>query len=195
MIYFLIIISFLAGSTPFGFIIAKLYKGIDIRQHGSGNSGATNVFRVLGPVPGIIAFIFDFLKGYLPVLIAQVYFKDLNAVYLLVIGLAAISGHIFTPFFGFKGGKGVATGAGAFFALLPVITLLGALVFGLTFAISRYVSLSSLFAVIFIAAMVWVTDKPISFSLFVTLTAILVIYSHRSNIKRLLNGTENKFKK
>ena len=195
MVYLYILLSYLFGSIPFGYIVAKLANGVDIRNHGSGNTGATNVFRVVGPAGGITVFILDCLKGFLPVALAGYFFKDLSSVYLLLAGLAAIAGHMFTPFLGFKGGKGVATGAGVFLALLPVITLFGALVFAIVFAFSRYVSLSSICAGVFVPIASWATGKPAGISIFTTLAAILIIYAHRSNIQRLLNGTENRFKK
>ena len=195
MILLYILASFLFGAIPSGFIVTKIAKGVDIRKFGSGNPGATNVFRVVGPAGGITVFILDCLKGFLPVALAGYFFIDLNSFYLLLAGLAAIAGHMFTPFLGFKGGKGVATGTGVFLALLPVITLFGALVFAVIFAFTRYVSLSSMCAGVFVPIASWASGQPLEISIFTTLTAILIIYAHRSNIQRLLNGTENRFKK
>lgn len=194
MRYFFILIAFLFGSIPFGYIIAKLFKGIDIREHGSGNPGATNVFRVVGPVAGVTAFIFDCLKGFLPVILTSHFFPETGSVYLIFVGLASISGHLYTPFLGFKGGKGVATGTGVYLALMPGLTLIGALVFIVTFALSRYVSLSSIIGGLSVAVIAWAIKMPFSISVFATLTEILIIYTHRANIQRLLNGTENRFK-
>lgn len=195
MIYLLVVFSFLLGAVPFGYITVKLVKGTDIRQFGSGNSGATNVFRVAGPAFGIAVFVLDCFKGFLPVVLASSIMGGTNELYPIIAGLAAISGHIYTPFLGFKGGKGVATGAGVFLGLMPGLTLLGVAVFVISFAISRYVSLSSIIAALFVAVLVWVTKEPLSISLFATLTVMLIIFTHRANIRRLLNGTENRFKK
>jgi len=193
MVYVYVLISYLFGSVPYGYIIAKLFKNIDIRDFGSGNPGATNVFRVAGPRLGVIVFALDCLKGFLPVIGATYFFGNSNYAVALLAGLAAIAGHIFTPFLKFRGGKGVATGTGVFLALLPLITLAGALVFLAVFLVGRYVSLSSIIAGVCVCALSWVARKPIGVCVFATATAILIIYTHRSNISRLLNGTENRF--
>ncbi|MFC1501642.1 glycerol-3-phosphate 1-O-acyltransferase PlsY [Elusimicrobiota bacterium] len=193
MVLFIFFIgAYIVGSIPFSYITAKLFKGIDIREHGSGNPGATNVFRVLGPIPGITAFTFDILKGFLPVLFAVQYFGTENLKFSILVGLAAIVGHVYTVFLKFKGGKGVATATGVFLALLPINTLIGIAIFTIMFAITKYVSTSSIIAGISFAILSWVTKQDPIISVFATLVAVLIIYTHRSNIKRLISGKENK---
>jgi len=195
--------AYLAGSIPFGYWAGKL-KGIDIRQHGSGNIGATNVIRVLGKGIGIPVFILDMLKGFLPTLLAQ---QDLPAfgastelATLIAVCCAAASvlGHNFTPWLGFKGGKGVATSAGALLGLAPWALLAGMVMWLLVFKVSRYVALASIMAAIFIpltmaimmaSAHQW---NGILLGLGVAL-CLMVIIRHRSNISRLMAGTENRF--
>jgi glycerol-3-phosphate acyltransferase PlsY len=184
--------AYLAGSIPASFLIAKLAKGIDIRQHGSGNPGATNVFRVAGPVPGIFAFIADFLKGFLPVYFAWNAFGHGRLGIVLLIGLCAILGHMYTIFLNFKGGKGVATGAGVFAALVPIPTVCAFAVFGAVFALTRYVSLGSIIAAAAFAAFTWVLREPVILSIFSTVIAAAIIYKHRTNIQSLIAGTERK---
>ncbi|MGA2090686.1 MAG: glycerol-3-phosphate 1-O-acyltransferase PlsY [Endomicrobiales bacterium] len=186
----LCIFSYLLGSIPVSFLLGKLLKGIDIRQHGSGNPGATNVFRVLGPVPGIVTFVLDALKGFVPVAIAvHMAGNELSA---LIAGLCAILGHMYTLFLGFKGGKGVATSAGVFGALLPGPTALALATFAIVFALFRYVSLGSIAAALVLPLCAWYVDSFSIKTLCAALVAVIIIYKHRSNIRRLIDGTENK---
>ncbi len=184
----LIISSFLLGSIPFGYLIA-LIKGIDIRKYGSGNVGATNVARVLGKKYGIAVYVLDFLKGFIPTLIAVKNFGIENWV-TTAVGLSAILGHMFSPFLRFKGGKGVATSSGVLLALSP---LLGVLALALWFVIykkSGFVSLGSIlsaFAVMYIAGSL---GYPTNVLLLVGLVAVLVLVKHKSNVERLLEGRE-----
>jgi glycerol-3-phosphate acyltransferase PlsY len=193
MIVICIIAAYIVGSIPTGYLITLAVKGIDIRQHGSGNPGATNVFRVAGPVPGAITFIIDFLKGFVPVILAVRYFGSAFEIYWILIGLAALSGHMWTIFLGFKGGKGVATGAGVFFALLPVPTAAAFVMFWIVFFITRYVSVASITAAILLPVFSFLTHKPLSISVFAACAAVLIIFRHRSNISKLFNGTESGF--
>jgi len=202
-IIFIIIISYLLGSIPFGIIITRLWKGIDIREHGSKNPGATNVYRVLGPVPALIVLILDIGKGLVATLwLSRISIGQpiLNPVSLMILaGIAVILGHTFPIFAGFKGGKGVATGLGVLISLAPFETVLALLLFLIIVGITRYVSLGSLssasFILLALAFEKYYLHKPISLELLITVMVLtfFIFYTHRSNIKRLLNGTENKF--
>ena len=185
--------AYLVGSIPASLLVARIAKGIDIRQHGSGNPGATNVYRVCGPVPGIIAFAADFLKGFLPVLLALRYLGNGNPLSALAVGLACILGHVFTVFLRFKGGKGVATGAGVFFALLPLPALFAFILFWVIFFLTGYISLSSIAAAVFLPAYCWISRVPTAVSIVVTAVAAIIIYRHRTNIRNLIEGKEYKF--
>jgi glycerol-3-phosphate acyltransferase PlsY len=193
----------LAGSIPFGFLAGKM-RGIDIRKHGSGNIGATNVFRTLGKGPGITVFVLDALKGFGAARLAIAFWPDgsggvspeLAGIFAAV---AAILGHNFTPWLGFKGGKGIATSAGALLGLLPLAVLGGAVVWGVVFFLSRYVSLASIAAAAALPLITWLlfrygngTGAQVWFALAI---GVLAIWRHRSNIIRLLQGTENRFEK
>ncbi len=182
IIFFL---SFLSGSVMFGFLIPKI-KGIDIREHGSGNPGATNVVRVLGKKWGILVFILDFLKAAIPVY----FFK-----YKYVAAAGAILGHVFTPWLGFKGGKGVACTVGAMFVISPVATISGALVFWIVKRITGIVSIASFIMSLSFVLVLYFTNKSnfgrteAVFSIFIIL---LILWTHRENWKRLIKGEELK---
>lgn len=194
--------AFLCGSVPFGYWAGKL-KGLDIRQHGSGNIGATNVIRVCGKGIGIPVFILDMIKGLVPVLLpswmlagTEVTGSLLSAT-AVVCGLAAILGHMFTPWLGFKGGKGVATAAGVLLGIAPIAMLVALGAWLLFFFTSRYVSLASMAAAIAVPvtmAVQMATTKSWDGVLlgFGILLAILVVVRHRTNIHRLMAGTESR---
>jgi glycerol-3-phosphate acyltransferase PlsY len=194
--------AFLCGSVPFGYWAGKL-KGLDIRQHGSGNIGATNVIRVCGKGIGIPVFILDMIKGLVPVLLpswmlagTEVTGSLLSAA-AVVCGLAAILGHMFTPWLGFKGGKGVATAAGVLLGIAPIAMLVALGAWLLFFFTSRYVSLASMAAAIAVPvtmAVQMATAKSWDGVLlgFGILLAILVVVRHRANIQRLMAGTESR---
>jgi glycerol-3-phosphate acyltransferase PlsY len=196
-------IGFLCGSIPFGYWAGKL-KGVDIRQHGSGNIGATNVIRVCGKPIGIPVFILDMLKGFLPVMWVKASFAsnpapgmDLASAAAVLTGFAAILGHTFTPWLGFKGGKGVATATGVLVGIAPVAMLAGLAVWLAAFFSTRYVSLASMLAAVTVpvtmAVMMGRSGRWDGVLLgFGVLVALLVILRHRANIKRLLAGTENR---
>ncbi len=205
-ILLLIVISYLLGSFPTAIIAGKILKNIDIREHGSGNAGATNVFRVLGWKAALVVLLIDMIKGFVPVFFIAPAFQpnpDVLIYFQLTAAITAILGHIFTIFAGFKGGKGVGTSAGAFLGLAPVPLLLALLSFIIIVAITRYVSLGSLTAsLIFILALLgqrFVFAQNVSPMLIYLSLAIvaLIWFAHRSNIKRLLQGNENRleFKK
>lgn len=201
----LIILAYLAGAFPSALLAGRLARGIDIRRYGSGNMGATNVFRVLGPRWGIVVAMCDVIKGFAPPFLL-VYpassFSTIDSLYLQIIfGLATVLGHVLTIFAGFRGGKGVLTGLGVLFALLPVEALIAVLVFGVVFAAFRIVSLGSLLATVALCAVLlvekYVFNFPVRSEMVLTCVflLVLVLITHRSNIKRLLAGTEPTFKK
>ena len=185
--------AYLIGSIPFGLLIAKT-KGLDIRKQGSGNIGATNVLRCLGKPLGITCFVLDVLKGYLPAFVFPMVGKigaDFPSIGILF-GAAAILGHNFPIFLKFKGGKGIATSAGVLLGVAPLAVGLGILTWAIIFFISGYVSLGSIIAALVVAIIGWLR-YDITTALALTLLGALAIYRHRENIKRLINGTENKF--
>lgn len=179
------------GSIPFGYIIAKLCKGIDIRVHGSGNVGATNVFRVAGPTFGIISFILDFFKGFIAFYIGLKLF-NINEVNLLLLSSFVIIGHDFSPFLKFKGGKGVATTIGVITTFNYKIALFITLVWIIVLILSGYVSLASIAGYISVPIFIIIFSPSIQNILFSIIASALGITRHSSNIKRLLNHTEHK---
>ena len=201
-----VIVSYLFGSFPTAILAGKLLKKIDIRDYGSGNAGATNVFRVLGWKAGLSVLLIDMLKGFIPVFFIAPYFQpnpDTVIYYQVAAAVAAIAGHIWTIFAGFKGGKGVGTSAGAFLGLAPLPLLSALLFFVIVVGLTRYVSLGSLLAsLVFLLVlllqkyMFGVAISPVLIYLSIVIV-ILIWFAHRSNIKRLLQGEENKieFKK
>ena len=189
----LLIAAFLAGSIPFGVIIAKLTKGIDPRSAGSGNIGATNVARVAGAKAGLLTLILDISKGAVPVLAARWLFPD-SPTFLIWCGLAAIVGHCLSPFLGFNGGKGVATGAGAFLAINYKAFLLALLVFAVVFAARRIVSLASITSAASMPLWMYLVEKDLTTAATTALISCFIIYRHKDNIKRLLKGEEKPLK-
>lgn len=216
--------AFLLGSIPFGLIIAKA-KGINIREHGSGNIGATNVLRVIGKKHGISCLLLDALKGFIPTVVAisLIHFEGMKnpmsiaalvpyarefpmltaQVFQVVAGLCAILGHNYSPWVGFKGGKGIATSAGVLIAMMPAAIVILILVWGLVFLATRYVSLASIVAAATLPLLtLWGSwfhgkiqngtwNKPLF--VFSLIIAVLAIWKHRSNLARLRNGTEHRF--
>jgi glycerol-3-phosphate acyltransferase PlsY len=179
--------SYFLGSIPFGYLVGKV-KGYDLRKKGSGNIGATNVFRVVGKKEGIFVFILDFLKGFLPV----IYFTDVSVPGGILALLGAIIGHMTTPFLHFKGGKGVATGFGGIVALMPIPALSAFGVWILLVGITRRVSVGSLGAALSLPILYFYLSRPMIKSiLFISiLLAILVVITHRKNIRKLLRKEE-----
>lgn len=197
--FLLILAAYLLGSIPSALIISKIYFGIDIRDYGSGNMGATNTFRVLGPRYGTIVMIMDMAKGALAVglyLLLPHYLHDEWDRTNLMIGLgtAAVLGHIFPIFAGFKGGKGVATLFGMVLAMQPIIAAACVGVFLLVLFLTRYVSLSSILAAVMLPiSVLWIwNEHEILYRAFALLVAVLVIIMHQKNIIRLLRGIENR---
>jgi acyl phosphate:glycerol-3-phosphate acyltransferase len=184
----LIVVGYGLGSIPTGILIARWQAGVDIRQHGSGNIGMTNVLRAVGKGAAVLTLIGDLAKGLVPVLLACAWLASPWAIGL--VALAAISGHLYPLFAGFRGGKGVATSLGAFLPLLPGPLLIACVVFAACVALRRQVSLGSLAAAasLPIAALLW--GSPLAYVLYTLITAALIWYRHGENIQRLLAGTE-----
>ena len=203
----LLIIGYFIGNIETGYIFGKLNK-MDIRNYGSGNAGATNTLRVLGPKAGLIVFFGDFCKSLIPCLVVRYIFRDnvsLSYVYMLYIGLGVVLGHNFPFYLGFKGGKGVASTAGIIMALDIRIAAVCLAIFIVIVAVTRYVSLASIVVMIIFIGMSHMLVKtsygfidgtsPMEFRLLVVVIGFLSIFMHRANIKRLLSGTENKIGK
>ena len=191
-----ILASYLLGATPTSYIAGKVGRGIDLREHGSKNLGATNVYRILGWKYAIPVALFDIAKGAIPVLFFAGWAGAAEHPWLPVaLGGAAVLGHMFSPYVSFKGGKGVATAAGMFLALAPVAVLLAIPVWVLCLWLTGYVSLSSIIAVLSVPLSVALLQpgSPYVFWASVALVA-LIIFAHRRNIARLLAGTENRFR-
>lgn len=206
MIWLLIPLAFLTGSIPFGFLLGKL-RGIDIRTEGSGNIGSTNVFRILGRKAGIFCLVLDALKGFLPVFLAQQWVPDntLGDSVEVLTAMACILGHNYSPWIGFKGGKGIATTGGALIALMPAAVVILVLIFIIVTKITKYVSLGSIATGIALPVITalgsyyhvqagdippdgW--NKPLF--LFSLVAGIMAVWKHRSNIVRLRAGTEHR---
>ncbi|MCW8798174.1 MAG: glycerol-3-phosphate 1-O-acyltransferase PlsY [Prosthecochloris sp.] len=219
-------VSYLIGSIPTSIIAGKLLRGIDVRDYGSGNAGGTNAFRVLGWKAGLAVTLLDIVKGAVAAISVVVFFEahplgvmpDINPVALrLIAGLAAVFGHVFTVFAGFRGGKGVSTAAGMMFGIAPVSTLIVLAVFLLTIFVSRYVSVASIIAAIAFPLVILVRKylfdlgegldyyirmfnghvfihDSLDFHLLIfgMIVAFAIIYTHRANIGRLLSGNENR---
>ena len=208
----LILVSYLIGSIPFALIVGKLFKGIDIRNYGSGNLGSTNAIRVLGIPLGLLVQALDIGKGLFAVYIASSFyyghlpfenltpFQDIT-VLKIIAGLSAVLGHTFTVFANFKGGKGINTALGMLISLAPVDVLISIGVFVLILISSGYVSLGSIIASFFFPVVMFIRENYFDVGIygyntlifFSIAVSVLLIYNHRSNIKRLLYGDENRF--
>ena len=208
----IIFISYLVGSIPNSIIVSKLVKGIDIRKHGSGNAGGTNVFRVIGWKWGVLTILLDALKGAIVVVfIARLYldnfpftnitpFDDFTLVQIFC-GVAAVIGHIWTVFAEFKGGKGIATAMGFLLTIITVDMLVAIGIFAIVVYLSRYISLGSIVAAISIPLILIFRENILGDNIpgystilpFVIALVMLVIYTHRANIERLINGSERRF--
>ena len=196
-----ILVAYLIGSIPFGYLIVRGKVGDDIRQSGSGGTGATNVSRRAGKAAGVFTLVLDALKGVIAVLVARTLFAGVGpyADWLAAVaGIAAIVGHIFPVWLSFRGGKGVATGVGVFLVLAPVALLCAGVLFVAIVAVTRFVSLGSIVAAVTIPLFVWlqaVFVEPVA-DLRPLLTAaitgaLLIVFAHRGNIGRLARGTES----
>lgn len=187
--------SYLLGSLPFGYLVGRA-RGIDITKVGSGNTGATNVYRALGKSAGLLVFVLDVAKGFVPVFVARQILKGDPAfdAHSVCIGVTSVLGHSFSPFLKFKGGKGVATGLGVLAAIAPLVAGLGFGTFLLVLAVWRIVSLSSISACVVVIVSLFATAQPLVVCIVFGLIALFVIVRHKSNIKRLLKGEEPKLK-
>ncbi len=186
----LCLIAYLLGSIPFGVIFARLNK-VDLRQHGSGNIGATNVARTLGKKLGVLTLVGDALKGVAAVALADSLLS--NPAHIAFAGLFAFLGHLFPVFLKFRGGKGVATGLGIFLYLMPLPTLASMAVFGISLWMWNFVSLSSIVAAASIPLLALLFSADQAYIALASVVAVLVIIRHHANISRLMNGTENRF--
>ena len=188
----LILLTYFIGAIPSGVWIGKIFKNIDVRDYGSKNSGATNSYRILGAKLGVIVLVMDILKGFVPLYIASKF--DLKYNDLVILGLVAILAHTFSCFISFKGGKGVATSLGVFLFLIPVITLILLVIFILIVYFTKYISLGSITAAFLLPIFTFFTHRDSYLFALSVIIGIFVIYRHKTNISRLLSGTENKFK-
>jgi glycerol-3-phosphate acyltransferase PlsY len=184
-------LSYLAGGIPSGYIVARRLKGIDIREHGSGNPGAANVYRIVGFGAGWATMIFDALKGYLPVLLAGRVFPGLWPA--IACGALAIVGHVWTPFLGFRGGKGVATSSGVFLALMPAPMLFSVAAFVLATALTKHISAGSMCGALTLPVAAFAVGEPRPLALMSVAVSALILVRHTSNFKRLLRGKEAAF--
>lgn len=198
MIYFIFLIAYLMGSIPTSVWIGKVFYNLDIREHGSGNAGTTNTFRVLGKKAGIIVFVVDVVKGVIPVLLPLLVVDSLPEwgdamLYRIICGVLAVVGHIFPVFAGFRGGKGVATSLGIALGLAPIIASICFANFLLVLIISKYVSLSSVSSGIVFALLAWLAfDYGTPFRIFALAAAAMLVITHVKNIGRLIHGNERK---
>lgn len=186
----LLIFSYLFGSIPFSLIISKTFYNIDLREHGSGNVGTTNTFRILGKKAGIVVLILDLLKGAIPVWIAMLVSTDVDFP-VVIFGVVAAIGHVYSIFLKFKGGKAVATGGGAILAAAPFIFLVVLATFLITLKLSKYVSLGSVLAAVALLISVLFTGDLFMIG-FGIILGIIVIVKHISNMRRIKEGTEPK---
>lgn len=193
-LFILIMIAiYLIAAIPTGVLLARLMGGEDVRQKGSGNIGATNVYRVAGKLAGVLTLVGDTLKGFLPLLAFKTWLEP-TPTQLGIASAVAILGHCYPVYLKFKGGKGVATALGIFLVLSPKAVFFALIVFILTVAITRYISLGSVLAALSAPLVILLLNHPQPIFLATLFIAALVIWRHNSNIRRLLDGTENRFK-
>ena len=195
-----ILISYLIGSIPTAFIYGKLDKKIDIRAHGSGNVGATNVFRVLGKKAGTIVLILDIIKGIIPVVLVGDIFGLTQPLQRILLAFCAVAGHNWTIFLGFKGGKGVATSLGVLVGLtikiagLRLVLFITVLIWGMTFLITGFVSVSSLTAAVALPIAMVATAQSLELVAMGVIFCFFIVFRHKGNISRLLSGEEPRVK-
>ena len=197
----LMAIAYILGSIPNAVWIGKVFKGIDVREHRSKNAGSTNAARVLGAKLGIFTLVLDISKGAFPVLLTLLLkaqslenILGISGIDAVLVGICAIVGHSFSVFMKFKGGKAVATTVGVFIVIVPKALLLAAVVFFTVFALTKYVSLSSITGAASLPILVYLLYSDIPYTVFAGVVAFLIIIRHRSNISRLIKGEESKFK-
>ena len=200
MTYYIImaLVAFLAGAFPTSYLAGRLLRGINLREYGSGNLGATNVYRVMGLRPAVIVLAVGMFKGFAPVFWLPPFAGQIDLIALkVVLGLAAVAGHVFSPFIGFRGGKGVATGAGVVFAICPLAVLLCMAVWLAFFILFRIVSVASIAAAVSLPVFINLTMEHsgagfTTIQAFSIALAAVVFFTHRSNIKRLIEGKEKR---
>jgi acyl phosphate:glycerol-3-phosphate acyltransferase len=191
----LLLAAYLIGAFPSSYVIARLVRGIDLREHGSGNLGATNAFRVLGWKAATPVFMLDILKGWLPTALFPRFDNTDAWEWALAYGAAAIIGHVFSIYVRFKGGKGVATGAGVFLALAPVAVAIATAVFALLVFATGTVSIGSLAAAATLLVSIFLIDDRTPVQILALVVAVFITYAHRANIRRLMRGEEPSFRK
>jgi len=189
MLVLYLLAGYLLGSVPFGLIIGKIWN-IDIREYGSGNIGATNVYRSLGIIPAALVFLLDLLKGTLAVYLG--YWAGGDPQVIILLGVSVIFGHMFSLFLGFKGGRGAATGLGVLLGLAPEIFAVSAIFAALLIVATRYVSVASVITPFLVASLMFFLHKPLPYSIAALLVAVLIVLRHAPNLSRLLKGTEPK---
>jgi glycerol-3-phosphate acyltransferase PlsY len=185
----LFVLAYVCGSIPFGLVIGKLFYHVDVREHGSGNVGTTNVMRVLGKKAGVAVLVCDMLKGYIPAIIATWLFGPWPTVF---IAAAPVVGHVYSIFLKGKGGKGIATGAAVVLALVPLVFGIILIAFLVLLVTVRYVSVASLTAATLVPILAIWFGEPLPYEIAGVLVAALVWWAHRGNIQRLANGTEHR---
>lgn len=186
----MLLFAYLLGSIPTGYLLGS-FAGVDVRQTGSGNVGATNVARVVGKKQGLITLLVDVAKGVIPVLISSRLGFDLNVT--VFAALAAFVGHLYPVFLRFRGGKGVATAAGSYLAIAPLVCVVLIVVFGLVIALSRRVSLGSMAAAAAAPFVFWLFSYPPVTVGLASVIALMIILRHHENVRRLISGTEPRF--
>jgi acyl phosphate:glycerol-3-phosphate acyltransferase len=187
----MLFVSYLIGSIPFGLVVGKLFFHVDVREHGSGNVGTTNVFRVLGTKAGVAVLILDMLKGYVPALVASLIF---NPWFTIFIAAAPVVGHMYSIFLKGRGGKGIATGAAVVLALEPRAFAVIILVWIFLVLVTRYVSIASLTATFLVPVLVIWWGDPLPYQIAAVLVTIVIFYAHRGNISRLVHGEEHRIR-
>ncbi len=190
---FILIVIYLIAAIPTGIVLAKVMGYEDVRDKGSGNIGATNVYRVAGKLAGVLTLCGDILKGFLPLLACKTWLAP-TPTQLGIACVMAIVGHCYPVYLKFRGGKGIATALGIFLVISPAAVLGAAIIFGLTVATTRFVSLASVMAAMSAPLLILMSNEPQPIFLASLVIAILIIWRHRSNIKRLLDGSEDRFK-
>lgn len=192
-----LVLAYVIGAIPTAYLFAKLLKGIDIRAVGSGNVGATNVYRAVGKIPGLIVLLMDISKGAIPVIVVPLIIgADLTLInqdtYKILLGACAIIGHVWTIFLKFKGGKGVATTAGVLLVITPKIMLVAFIIWLILLFLFRYVSVASIVSAFSLPITAIIIDKPISVIIFLSIIMLIGTYKHKGNISRLIKGEEHR---
>lgn len=186
----LFVIAYFLGAIPFSLLISKI-KGIDLRKVGSGNFGATNVYRAMGLFYAVLVFSLDVLKAFIPTYLAMQYFPNIPFLHIGV-GFTAVMGHSLSVFLNFKGGKGAACGVGVLCAISPVVSLIVFTLSVLLIVTFKYVAPVTILSSLLTPILLWVFDAPFPYIISVGLVCVFIIYRHRSNISRLIQGKENK---